>query len=220
MRKIIIAAFLASLCVPAFAQTADELWQDLQAGNQLFVEGQVVYGSLRSARATWAKTQKPPVSILSCADSRVPAELIFQRTVGELFVVRTAGNVEDEFNVASLEYAVSKGWTKLIVVMGHTECGAVEASLDKPARPGEPTPSLYDLILRIRSSFTGPDNSLRARTIENVCYTAMQLRYWSPTLRDVPVKTAIYDIATGVVTGVPCGGTAKPQPFCRLTPAP
>src|SRR6185369_4395671 len=117
MRKFIIAAFLVSLSVSAFAQTPDELWQDLMAGNQLFVEGQVVYGSLRSARAMWAKGQNPPLSILSCAYSRVPAEIVFQRTVGELFVVRTAGNIEDEFNVASLESAVSKGWTKMIVVM-------------------------------------------------------------------------------------------------------
>jgi carbonic anhydrase len=219
MRKFVVAAFLLSLSVSAFAQTADELWTDLLAGNQLFVEGQVVYGSLRSARAMWANKQNPPVSILSCADSRVPAELVFQRTVGELFVVRTAGNIEDEFNVASLEYAVSKGWTKLIVVMGHSECGAVDASLAQP-KPGQPTPSLYDLIVRIRSSFVGADNNLRPRTIENICYTAMQLRQWSPTLKDVPVKTAYYDVATGVVTAVPCGGTAKPQPFCRLTPAP
>ncbi len=217
MRKFVVAAFLVSLSVSAFAQTPDELWQDLQAGNQLFVEGQVVYGSLRSARATWANKQNPPVSILSCADSRVPAEIIFQRTIGELFVVRTAGNIEDEFNVASLEYAVAKGWTKMIVVMGHSECGAVDASLAAPDR-GKPTPSLYDLILRIRNSFMGDDNTLRNRTLQNVCYTAMQLRNWSPTLKDVPIKTAYYDVATGVVSAVPCGGTAKPQPFCRLTP--
>jgi len=216
MRKFIVAAFVALLSVPASAQTADELWADLMAGNQLFVEGQVVYGSLRSTRAMWAKGQNPPVAILSCADSRVPVELVFQRTVGELFVVRTAGNVEDEFNVASLEYAVSKGWTKLLVVMGHSECGAVDASL-APPKPGQPTPSLYDLILRIRSSFVGADNTLRPRTIENICYTAMQLRNWSPTLKDVPIKTAYYDVATGVVTAVPCGGTAKPTSFCRLT---
>lgn len=219
MRNFIAAAFFALLCVPALAQTPDELWSDLMRGNELFVEGQVVYGSLRSARATWAKKQNPPVSILSCADSRVPAELVFQRTVGELFVVRTAGNVEDEFNVASLEYAVSKGWTKLIVVMGHSECGAVDASLEEPKKD-EPTPSLYDLIRRIRSSFAGTDNSLRARTLENVCYTAMQLRRFSPTLQNAPIKTAYYDVATGVVTAVPCGGTPKPQPFCRFTPTP
>src|ERR1051325_8623649 len=144
MRKFIVAAFVASLSVSAFPQTADELWADLMKGNELFVEGQVVYGSLRSARATWATKQNPPVSILSCADSRVPAEILFQRTVGELFVVRTAGNIEDEFNVASLEYAVAKGWTKLIVVMGHSECGAVDASLAEPKKD-EPTPSLWPI---------------------------------------------------------------------------
>jgi carbonic anhydrase len=221
MRKFIVGAILALFSVSAFAQTADELWNDLMAGNQLFIEGQVVYGSLRSARAMWATGQNPPVSILSCADSRVPAEIVFQRTVGELFVVRTAGNVEDEFNVASLEYAAGvEKWTKLIVVMGHSECGAIKAALNT-WKPGEPTPSLYSLIVRLRYAFTppiDPKDNLRARTIENICYTAMQLRHWSPTLKDVPIKTAYYDVATGVVTGVPCGGTQKPTSFCRLTP--
>ena len=214
MRKFIVAAFLAWLSLPAFAQTADELWTELMRGNELFVEGQVVYGSLRSTRAMWAGGQDPSVSILSCADSRVPAEMVFQRTLGEMFVVRTAGNVEDAYNVASLEYAVSKGWTKLIVVMGHSDCGAVSASLDAPQRD-KPTPSLYDLIMRIRGSFTSTDRDLRARTIDNVCYTAMQLRRWSPTLRDVPMKTAYYDVRTGVVTAIPCGATAEPKAFCR-----
>ena len=216
MRKFAVAAFLALLAVSAFGQTPDELWRELLAGNALFVEGQVVYGSLRSARAMWATAQNPAVSILSCSDSRVPAELVFQRTLGELFVVRTAGNVEDAFNTASLEYAVSQGWTKLIVVMGHSDCGAVAASLKEPKKD-EPTPSLYDLILRIRDSFTKPEEpDLRARTIDNVCYTAMQLRRWSPTLRDVPIKTAYYDVRTGVVTALICGETAKPKQWCRL----
>jgi carbonic anhydrase len=217
MRKFILAAFTALLSVSAFGQTADELWSELLAGNELFVKGQVVYGSLRSARAMWATAQDPAVSVLSCADSRVPAEIVFQRTVGELFVVRTAGNVEDAFNVASLEYAVLKGWTKLIVVMGHSDCGAIASSLDEPD-DDKPTPSLYDLIVRIRSSFRKPDPDLLAGTVDNICYTAMQLRRWSPTLKNVPIKTAYYDVRTGVVTEQRCGTTAEAKPFCRLNP--
>lgn len=212
-RWIVVALFLSA---SAFAQTPDELWSELLAGNQLYVKGQVVYGSLRSARAMWATAQDPAVSILSCADSRVPAEIIFQRTVGELFVVRTAGNVEDTFNVASLEYAVSKGWTKLIVVMGHSDCGAVDASLKEPEEEDKPTPSLYDLILRIRHSFMRTDPDLLSGTVDNICYTAMQLRNSSPTLAKVPIKTAYYDVRTGIVTEQRCGTTAKPLPLCRL----
>ena len=216
MQKLIVGTLVLLLSVSAFGQTADELWKELLADNESFVKGRVVYGSFRSVRALTADGQNPPVSILSCADSRVPVELLFQRTVGELFVVRTAGNVEDEFNVASLEYAVSKKWTKLIVVMGHSSCGAVVASLKEP-EPGKPTPSLYDLIVRIRYSFMQQDPDLYARTVDNVCYTAMQLGKWSPTLAGVPIKTAYYDLRTGVVKEVRCGTMAEAKPFCRLT---
>jgi carbonic anhydrase len=109
--------------------------------------------------------QNPPVTIFSCADSRVPPELIFGRGIGDLFVVRAAGNVAGPFDIASIEYAIAKGWTRLIVVMGHEACGAVEAALD-PEDPG--TPSLVALVQRIRESFvgwptwTGPDRTERA----------------------------------------------------------
>jgi carbonic anhydrase len=211
MRKFIIAAFIALLSVSAFAQTPDQYWTELMAGNQVFVKGgQIVYDSMRERRSGMANGQLPPVSILSCSDSRVPPEVVFQKTLGELFVVRAAGNVEDTFGVASLEYAASKGWTKLLVVMGHTDCGAVIASL----------PSLYELILRIRKSFMKFDEDLPARTADNVCYTAMQLRKWSPTLRDVAIKTAIYDVRSGVVTELSCGPTRDATPLCRSSKCP
>jgi carbonic anhydrase len=183
----------------------------------VFVKGgQIVYDSMRERRSGMANGQLPPVSILSCSDSRVPPEILFQKTLGELFVVRAAGNVEDTFGVASLEYAASKGWTKLLVVMGHTDCGAVIASLPRP-KLDEPTPSLYELILRIRKSFMKFDDDLPARTADNVCYTAMQLRKWSPTLRDVAIKTAIYDVRTGAVTELSCGPTRDATPLCRAS---
>jgi len=210
MRKFIITAVLCLLAVSALAQSADQLWSDLMAGNELFVKGQVVYGSLRSARSMWATAQDPPVAILSCADSRVPAEIIFQRTVGELFVVRVAGNVEDTFNIASLEYAASKGWTKLVVVMGHSDCGAVAASLTAPPKPPPylPTPALYELIMRIRKSFPAgtPNPNLRDGTIDNLCYTAWQLRA-NALISKADIKTAYYDVATGLVEEVNCPKT-------------
>ncbi|HWW62630.1 MAG TPA: carbonic anhydrase [Thermoanaerobaculia bacterium] len=206
MRKIWVATVLCLLAVSAFAQSADQLWSDLMAGNELFVDGQVVYGGLRSTRTMWATTQRPPVSILSCADSRVPAEIVFQRNLGELFVVRVAGNVDDPFNIASLEYAVDVLKTQMVVVMGHSDCGAVKASLKKP-RENTPTPSLYALILRIRKSFPADidysDEQLRARTVDNVCYTARQLSANS-IINRVPVKTAFYNVATGVVEPLAC----------------
>lgn len=202
MKKIVLLAVLAlSLAFVAQAQTADALWADLMAGNTRYVEGHLDYCALTHLRNATAGGQQPPTAILSCADSRVPAELVFDRSVGELFVVRVAGNVDDPFNIASLEYSVSKGWTKLIVVMGHSACGAVEASLPEPVQD-KPTPSLYQLIRRIRASFTTTEPDLRAATIMNINYTADQLRK-NVTLQKVPIFKAYYDVVTGKVERVP-----------------
>jgi carbonic anhydrase len=207
MRKFIIGVAILLFSVAAQAQTPDALWSDLLAGNARYVAGSLDYRALNQLRNATAGSQWPPTAILSCADSRVPAELIFDRSVGELFVVRVAGNVEDPFGIASLEYAVSNGWTKLIVVMAHSDCGAVNASL-KPPMPkepevDEPTPDLYKLILRIRKSFgdTNPGD-LREATRRNLNYTAAQLAL-NPTLKTVPIVKAIYDVQTGKVERIP-----------------
>ncbi len=204
MRKLIfIAAFVCALA--AQAQNSDALWRDLMAGNARFVEGSLQYCALQQLRNATAGGQSPPTAILSCADSRVPPELIFDRSIGELFVVRVAGNVDEKFGVASLQYAVLNGWTKLIVVMGHSECGAVKESLKEP-KPGKPTPELYDLIVRIRKSFdppaTEPRDDLREATIENINYTARLLAK-NETLKNVPIVKAYYDVATGKVERIP-----------------
>lgn len=171
------------------------------AGNARFVAGSLDYCGLRQLRNATAGGQSPQTSILSCADSRVPAELIFDRSIGELFVVRVAGNVEDTFNIASLEYAVKNGWTKMIVVMGHSDCGAVKASLEAP-QLDKPTPALYQLILRIRKSFKIEPHDLRQATIMNINYTAEMLSL-NPTLKGVPIVKAYYDVASGKVERIP-----------------
>src|SRR5581483_5186957 len=105
--------------VPATAQTADALWSSLMEGNRVYVAGKVSFDDLAERRHHSADHQNPPVTLLSCADSRVPAELVFNRSIDELFVIRVAGNVAGPFDLASIEYAVANGYTKLIVVMGH-----------------------------------------------------------------------------------------------------
>jgi len=180
----VLAVFFVAL--PLFAQTPfpseqwpipsatpEVYWQKLMLGNATYVAGALPYTGLAARRAATAGDQnppvgqKPPVTILSCSDSRVPAELVFGRTVADIFVVRVAGNVASQFDIASIEYAIDKGWTKLIVVMGHEKCGAVEAALD-PADPG--TPSLVALVQRIRESFIGwqtwPDNGRVERAVK------------------------------------------------------
>lgn len=206
MRKFIFGVAILLFGVAAQAQTPDALWSDLLAGNARYVAGSLDYCALHQLRNATAGSQWPPTAILSCADSRVPAELIFDRSIGELFVVRVAGNVEDTFGIASLEYAVSNGWTKMIVVMGHSDCGAVNASLEPPKPkeppPGKPTPALYDLIVRIRKSFTTNPADLREATVMNINYTAAQLAL-NPTLKTVPIIKAFYNVQTGKVERIP-----------------
>jgi len=133
-------------------------------GNAMYASGALPYTSLAEERAATATGQQPPVAILSCADSRVAPELIFGRGVGDLFVVRVAGNVAGPFDIASIEYAVAHGWTKLIVVMGHEECGAVKAALESD---DPPTPSLVALVQRIRESFIGIAGWTGSDRVEN-----------------------------------------------------
>jgi carbonic anhydrase len=198
MRNImILTAAVLLLGSSGYAQTPDALWGDLAAGNARFVAGSLDYCALHQLRNATAGGQAPPTAILSCADSRVPAELVFDRSVGELFVVRVAGNVDDTFNVASLQFAVLNGWTKMIVVMGHSDCGAIKAALEPP-KPGEPTPALYDLIVRIRKSFRTPPRDLHEATMMNVHYTAEMLAR-NPRLKGVPIVKAYYDVASGRV---------------------
>jgi carbonic anhydrase len=159
----VLVLLLCSVALPCVAQspfpvpwpnpaTPAACWQTLRAGNATYVAGALPYTDLAARRDETAGGQHPPVTILSCSDSRVPPELVFGRTVGDLFVVRVAGEVADAFAIASIEYAIEHDWTKLIVVMGHEKCGAVVAALS-PDDP--PTPSLVTLVQRIRESFVG-----------------------------------------------------------------
>lgn len=183
----------------------------LEAGNKTYVAGAVSYNLLKDERKQFAGQQAPPVTIVSCSDSRVPPELIFNQSLGTLFVIRSAGNVVDEFGLASVEYAVSQGYTRLIVVLSHTSCGAVVASLGG-ADPS--SPALTALATRIRSSFVGipydsrdPKNVQRAVEL-NAKAAAASLLAHSKIIRDaaltgkVKVVIANYDLTTGEVKRV------------------
>ena len=176
MRRSMSILVLFFVAFPLFAQTPfpapwpkpmapEAYWQTLMTGNATYMAGSLPYTGLGAQRDATVGGQNPPVTVFSCSDSRVPPELIFGRGIGDLFVVRDAGNVASPFDIASIEYAIAHDWTRLIVVMGHEDCGAVKAALD-PEDPA--TPSLVALVQRIRESFvgwptwTGPDRTERA----------------------------------------------------------
>ncbi len=199
MRHLVLILFLAA---PAAAQNADALWQSLMDGNRAFVAGKVTFDHLADLRRHSADHQNPPVTILSCSDSRVPPEIIFNRSLDQLFVIRVAGNVAAAFELASIEYAIKNGYTKLIVVLGHQNCGAVKAAMES----GEaPTPSLAVLLQRIREAFTTKPPTVRAAVEANARASADDLLANSTVIRDavksghVGLVVAYYDLSSGKV---------------------
>ncbi len=217
MRRALFVILLFAL--PAFAQqqqqpqeiTADQLWTALEQGNKSFVGGKITYDDLKSERVLLKDNQYPPITILGCSDSRVPPELVFNQSLGGLFVVRAAGNIADTYGIASIEYAISQGWTRLIVVLGHEDCGAVKASLGT----GDPdSPSLLALATRIRMSFAGipydpKDKANIKKAVEaNTRASAAQLLATSLIIRNavtsgkIKVVTAYYELESGQVKKV------------------
>lgn len=183
-------------------RTPDEALRRLMDGNARFVAGRAegLRRSLDRVRET-ADGQAPFAAILGCADSRVPPELLFDQGVGDLFVVRVAGNVVTPEEIASLEFGVAALGAQLILVLGHTSCGAVKAALEGGPAPGQIT-TLYQHFQPALSAAGGDGGravELNARQQRDV------LRAGSPVLRDavragtLAVEGAVYDLATGRV---------------------
>lgn len=132
----------------------DVIIEELKAGNQRFLEGKTNLSpacSLERLKDFAAKGQLPKCIILCCSDSRGPVEMIFDQDLGELFVIRVAGNIVAPSLVGSVEFAADSYGTSLVVVMGHTKCGAVAATLDsiEQTQPA-PTDNLHDIVSRIK----------------------------------------------------------------------
>jgi len=140
--------------------------------------------------------------VLSCADSRVPVELVFDQTIGHLFVTRVAGNLVTPEIIGSLEYGVAVLGVKVLLVLGHTSCGALKAAMKADAVPGQIS-SLYPHLRRaVEQSGGNLDGAIKA----NAQIQAELLRTSSPVIRDavkagqLKVEAGVYDLATGKVT--------------------
>jgi carbonic anhydrase len=211
----LICASSARVAISADVQsavTATDARQMLAAGNERFASGKAERPNtdLDRVRSTGKNGQAPFATILSCADSRVPVETVFDRGVGDLFVVRVAGNVADRDVLASIEYAAEHLGTRLIVVMGHTQCGAVKAAVDN-AKLGGNLPTLVDQIqpavqiARRKHPSAGAKKLLEDAIEENVRVQILQVAERSPPLRrmlekhEIEITGAVYDIETGRV---------------------
>jgi carbonic anhydrase len=214
---------LAVCCRSAPAQekplTPKEAWQRLKDGNARFVHDKTEKKDTGAARRIeLAKGQSPVAVVLTCADSRVSPELIFNKGLGDLFVLRVAGNVaHDAYGMlGSAEYAVAALKVPLVVVIGHENCGAVEAALKGKALPG----NLGKLIKAIHVGKDLPADktaALAAATRANALYQAQQMIEQSDVLRDfqrsgrILVVPAVYSLTTGEVTWLaPVGTPAAP----------
>jgi carbonic anhydrase len=205
---VVVTVLLAA--TPVLAQTTPE-WDAVMKGNRAFIDGYL--NRDLSKRLPVSAGQAPPVAILSCSDSRVPPEVIFNRPIAQMFVVRTAGNVTQDFPTASLEYAVAVLSTKLIIVMGHESCGAIHSGLT-PSGDAKLTPLLRKLVANLRLSFGSiPRDQWDARnaaivrraTDANARRQAAQLIATSPFLAErvragtLKIVPAYYFLQTGVV---------------------
>lgn len=189
----------------------EEALKRLREGNRRFVAGEG--SALRHWHPDLALGQSPFAVVLGCADSRAPAEYVFDQGLGDLFVIRVAGNIVAPSLVGSVEFAASQFGTRLVVVMGHTRCGAVSATVHALEHGGEPESpnlqSIVDLITpHVRDLFDGPgDHAQRvaAAVRTNAIASARELRRSSAIVRGlvdskrVVIVPAIYDLSTGEV---------------------
>jgi carbonic anhydrase len=196
---------------------AAEALQRLREGNQRFVSSIQGDGTLLSATRKFelGQAQEPFAIILGCSDSRVPAEIVFDQGLGDLFVIRVAGNIVAPSQIGSVEFAASRFSTRLVVVLGHSQCGAVLATIEELQRPVEnQSPNLHSIVERVRPSVETllrtelrhdmhalVDHAVRA----NVSLAVNHLRYGSLVLEQLirneglRIVGAEYSLKTGQV---------------------
>jgi len=182
----------------------DAAMRQLIDGNGRFAEGRMTSfdEDLSILKTKTVEKQEPFAAVLSCADSRVPVELIFDQSIGHVFVARVAGNIATSAMIASLEYGVAVLGTKAIMVLGHANCGAVQASIGAKAVPGQ----ISVLYRYIRPAVDQAGPNLEATIKANAKWQAALLRRSSPVLAEhikqnqLKIVAAYYDLASGRVS--------------------
>jgi carbonic anhydrase len=205
----LVSAALSDFCFESClrAQTTlspDEALKSLMDGNARFASGRMTSfkHDLKSLREQSAKKQEPFAAVLSCADSRVPVELIFDQTIGQIFVTRVAGNILTPELIASLEYGAAVLGTKALLVLGHTGCGAVKAAIEGKEVLGQ----ISALYPHIQPAIDQAGSDLDAVIKANAEIQARLLRESSPVIRamvtesKLQVASGVYNVATGKVT--------------------
>lgn len=197
---------------------AREALQRLREGNRRFVAGDATGSNdstNRMRRIELTSGQEPFAIILGCSDSRVPAELVFDQGLGDLFVIRVAGNIVAPSQIGSVEFAAARYHTRLVVVLGHSQCGAILATLEQLQEPvANQSRNVFSIVARVRPSVEAllatdlkhhPDELVHQAVRANVRASANQLRHGSEVLeqlidsKGLLVVGAEYSLETGIV---------------------
>jgi len=195
--------------------STEEALNRLRKGNKRFVSDSSIFNnapSHKSRRHSLAEDQDPFAIILGCSDSRVPSEIVFDQGLGDLFVVRVAGNIVAPSQIGSIELAVERFGARLVVVMGHSRCGAIQATLDSLRDPSKnQSKNLRSIVDRIRPSLAlldidqDPEITLQQAVRANIHSSVSQLQQESRVLEqlvregDLLILGAEYSLDTGIV---------------------
>jgi carbonic anhydrase len=196
--------------IPPVAGIAEEVWHELLAGNQRFCDGRLSAHQIRTEREFLVSGQHPKAIVIGCSDSRVPPEMIFDQSLRDLFVIRSAGNVIDAIALGSVEYAVDHLGVRLVIVLGHDRCGAVQAAC---AGVANPSPNLASILAELKPSVAECAKEsgtalIRDVVEKNAARMANALQYRSLVLSeavsagDLQIIATRYDLFTGEVLRV------------------
>jgi len=205
VKKALSAAEQASL-------TPDKVIERLKRGNEAFVNDELIVRNSTAIVADAANGQFPEAVILSCLDSRVPVEDVFNRAIGDVFVARVAGNIVNVDILGSMEFACAASGAKLILVLGHGKCGAIMHAIDgtELGNITEMLSKIQPAVAKAKVGFGGETTSANSEFVEHVCHTNVEvmmdeIRKNSPILKDMEDKGQIkiiggwYDLYTGKV---------------------
>jgi carbonic anhydrase len=189
---------------PPVVVSPDQALQKLIEGNKRYVQDQLAHPDQTPARrAEVAQGQHPFAVILGCSDSRVGPEIIFDQGLGDLFVVRVAGNVLNDQGIGSLEYAVEHLHVSLILVLGHGKCGAVTAAVAGGHAPGRIHTIMESLEPAVKAAQSGPGDTVDRVIKTNVERVVQQLKHMQPILEEqikvgkLKIVGGRYDVETG-----------------------
>jgi len=211
MKQILIIFFILSgqLLAQLPSLNSYKLINNLKEGNKRFVNNKTLDKDFPMERAILSKGQNPYAIVVACSDSRVPPEYIFDEQLGKLFVVRTAGNVLDKVELGSIEYAAEHLHTPILLILGHTSCGAIAATMEG----GEiHSPNLESVVSKIEPAVSkakknhkdeheAMDEAIKENVLNQIHYAEKNSKVLKELIESKKLKVvgAIYDIKSGVV---------------------